>query len=419
MGQVGLNNLTFQEVAANGKSVQEMWLNGSQIYAAGDLWYGVRFTGSSTDGVRTGNMQMHKDLPVQSLFKGCRLTSDGTIKYFNATDWDHYEDGSEVTNSIEDGNDMVELPDAYYTVVVHGDYDWEIRMSTYAIPGYTKFNKQYVSAYEAYSDGTTLFSRKNQTPTVSKNRITFLAEARKNRNNHYAIYTYNAHKFITWCFVVEYATLNSQKAINNVLTAEGYHQGGLGDGITNGSKKENGANRWAFVPTGTTNSLGNSSGQVQYSYVNTDAEGTETQASQYANRYRGIENPFGHIWKNCCDIVVTGTDNKIYVTNNKENFGIDKSLYEDSGLTTLTTSNRWVKRITNNAAADLFCQEGGAGSTTYFCDNYWTNAVASDRTLLLGACAGDGSSAGLFGLYSRIDLGAALAYIGTRLVYIP
>ena len=43
MGQVGLNNLTFQEVAANGKSVQEMWLNGSQIYSAGDLWYGVRF----------------------------------------------------------------------------------------------------------------------------------------------------------------------------------------------------------------------------------------------------------------------------------------------------------------------------------------------------------------------------------------
>lgn len=74
-------------------------------------------------------MQMHKDLPLQSLFKGCRLTSDGTIKYFNATDWDHYEDGSEVTNGIEDGNDMVELPDAYYTVVVHGDYDWEIRMS--------------------------------------------------------------------------------------------------------------------------------------------------------------------------------------------------------------------------------------------------------------------------------------------------
>lgn len=86
---------------------------------------------------------MHKDLPVQSLFKGCRLTSDGTIKYFNATDWDHYEDGSEVTNGIEDGNDMVELPDAYYTVVVHGDYDWEIRMSLYPLEGYTNTTSKY------------------------------------------------------------------------------------------------------------------------------------------------------------------------------------------------------------------------------------------------------------------------------------
>lgn len=417
MGQVGLNNLTFQEVAANGKSVQEMWLNGSQIYSAGDLWYGVRFSSSSPDGVRTGNMTYHKTLPVQSQFRGCGMSNGSIVGYLKSDDWTKYENNTNVDFNAVDI--MVELPDAYYTVVVHGDYDWEIRMSTYAIPGYTKFNKQYVSAYEAYSDGTTLFSRKNQTPTVSKNRITFLAEARKNRNNHYAIYTYNAHKFITWCFVVEYATLNSQKAINNVLTAEGYHQGGLGNGVTTGTKKVNGKDVYSFVPCGSTDGLGNGSGEFTYNYTNTDAEGAETQANTKANRYRGIENPFGHIWKNCCDIVVTGTDNKIYVTNNKENFGIDKSLYEDSGLTTLTTSNQWVKRITNNAAADLFCQEGGAGSTTYFCDHYWTNAVASDRTLLLGANAGDGSLAGFFSLDSSYGLGFAYAFVGTRLVYIP
>lgn len=417
MGQVGLNNLTFQEVAANGKSVQEMWLNGSQIYSAGDLWYGVRFSSSSPDGVRTGNMAYHKTLPVQSQFRGCGMSNGSIVGYLKSDDWTKYENNTNVDFNAVDI--MVELPDAYYTVVEHGDYDWEIRISTYAIPGYTKFDKQYVSAYEAYSDGTTLFSRKGQTPTVNKNRDAFLKEARKNRNNHYAMYTYNIHKFITWCFVVEYATLNSQKAVNTALTEEGYHQGGLGNGITNGTKKENGADRQAFVPTGTTNSLGNSSGQVQYSYVNTDAEGTETQASQYANRYRGIENPFGHIWKNCCDIVVTGTDNKIYVTNNKENFGIDKSLYEDSGLTTLTTSGQWVKRITNNAAADLFCQESGASSTTYFCDHYWTNAIEADRTLLLGANASSGSAAGFFVLYSGGGLGNAGAAVGTRLVYIP
>lgn len=417
MGQVGLNNLTFQEVAANGKSVQEMWLNGSQIYSAGDLWYGVRFSSSSPDGVRTGNMAYHKTLPVQSQFRGCGMSNGSIVGYLKSDDWTKYENNTNVDFNAVDI--MVELPDAYYTVVVHGDYDWEIRMSTYAIPGYTKFNKQYVSAYEAYSDGTTLFSRKNQTPTVNKSRITFLAEARKNRNNHYAMYTYNVHKFITWCFVVEYATLNSQKAVNDILTAEGYHQGGLGKGITSGTKKVNGEDVCAFVPCGTTDSLFNGSGEVTYNYTNTDAEGAETQASTKANRYRGIENLFGHVWKNCCDIIVTGTDNKIYVTNNKENFGIDKSLYEDSGLTTITASVQWVKRITNNAAADLFCQEGGAGYNTYFCDCYWTEAVASDRTLLLGANANDGSGAGLFGLVSYYGLGPAGSYIGTRLVYIP
>lgn len=79
----------------------------------------------------------------------------------------------------------------------------------------------------------------------------------------------------------------------------------------------------------------------------------------------------------------------------------------------------WVKRITNNAAADLFCQEGGANYTTYFCDHYWTNAVEVDRTLLLGAYAGHGSAADFFYLHSYYGLGYALAGVGTRLVYIP
>lgn len=417
MGQVGLNNLTFQEVAVNGKSVQEMWLNGSQIYSAGDLWYGVRFSGSSPDGTRTGNMTYHKTLPVQSQFRGCGMSNGTIVGYLKADDWTKYENNQTVDFNAVDI--MVELPDAYYTVVEHGDYDWEIRMSPYAIKGYTKFNKQYVSAYEAYSEDSTLYSRKGQVPTVNTSRDTFLKQSRKNRSNNYAIYTYNIHKFITWCFVVEYATLNSQKAVNNVLTQEGYHQGGLGSGITNGTKKENGVNKYAFVPTGTTDSLGNSSGQVLYSYVNTDKEGAETQASQYAIRYRGIENPFGHVWKNCCDVIVTGTDNKIYITNNKDNFGVDISLFEDSGLTTFITTGQWVKRITNNAAADLFCQEGGANSNTYFCDHYWTNAATFDRTLLLGAGASDGSHAGLCYLHSDYGLGLADADVGTRLVYIP
>lgn len=362
-------------------------------------------------------MTYHKTLPVQSQFRGCGMSNGSIVGYLKSDDWTKYENNQAVDFNAVDI--MVELPDAYYTVVEHGDYDWEIRMSTYAIPGYTKFDKQYVSAYEAYSDGTTLFSRKGQTPTVSKNRITFLAEARKNRNNHYAMYTYNVHKFITWCFVVEYATLNSQKAVNDILTAEGYHQGGLGNGITSGTKKVNGKNVWGFVPCGTTDNLFNGSGEVTYNYTNTDAEGAETQASTKVNRYRGIENPFGHVQKGCCDVILYGTDNKVYITNNIENFGNDRSLFVDSGLTSYPTSGQLVKKINNNAAADLFCQEGGASSTTYFCDHYWTDAVNSDRTLLMGAHSDGSSSAGLFYLASNYGTDTIVGNAGTRLVYIP
>ncbi|UVX67550.1 MAG: hypothetical protein [Bacteriophage sp.] len=37
----------------------------------------------------------------------------------------------------------------------------------------------------------------------------------------------------------------------------------------------------------------------------------------------------------------------------------------------------------------------------------------------MGANAGDGSAAGFFYLGSSLDLGIALAGVGTRLVYIP
>lgn len=59
--------------------------------------------------------------------------------------------------------------------------------------------------------------------------------------------------------------------------------------------KVNGKNVWGFVPCGTTDNLFNGSGEVTYNYTNTDAEGAETQASTKVNRYRGIENPFGHV----------------------------------------------------------------------------------------------------------------------------
>ena len=73
------------------------------------------------------------------------------------------------------------------------------------------------------------------------------ARANNPESNNWNMYTYKAHKILTILYLVEYACSNSQKAFNAELTAEGYHQGGLGDGVTTGIVTNNGTNLYNFV----------------------------------------------------------------------------------------------------------------------------------------------------------------------------
>lgn len=397
------------DVALNSNSTIEMYLNGAQIYT-NTLWYGVKFTGSATTGTRTGNMLMHKNLPVQSNMKGCTITAQGVVKYLNPTDWTHYEDGTEIDSTL---NVMVEIPDHSIQFVAEGD-SVEIRMSPYRLPGFEPVKLQYVSAYEAYNDNSVLKSKKGVNPTVSTTRANFQAYARANGNVHWNMYTYEAHKAISWLFVVEYANRNCQAAYNSALTSEGYHQGGLGDGVTTGVITVSGANVYNYVPTGTTDSLGNNSGIVEYTTTTAD----ETQRTVNVPRYRGIENPFGHVWKNVIDVVVSGTDNSVYLTKDYTLFGDDKTQYQLQTFKETTTNGQYVTQLTNNTAGDLFPSSLGGSSSTYWCDYHWTNPVATDRTLLLGGGSAYGAYAGLFFLHSGTGLGGSSVAVGSRLTYL-
>ena len=414
-----------------------------------ELWYGVKFdlaNGSSPDGVRTGNMEMHKTLPIQSKMRGCTINNDdNTKRYLKADDWNKWEDGVTVTDG---GNGMapeimVEIPEHYRLLVATPDNTVEIRMSEYNLPGYTKVEKKYIGAYEgvintgSVDTQNTLRSIAVSTlklkPVVNKTRNQFQTFARgNNRTNNWNIYTYGAHRDLTWLFVVEYATLNSQKAFNANLTAEGYHQGGLGEGVTTGTVTVNGATTYSFVPNGTTKSLGNGTGIIEYTHTNTNAEGTST-GTKVVNvpRYRGIENPFGHVWKNVIDVVVAGTDNSVYICKDYTKFGtfeggtnptaeqLIAAGYELQDFKESTITSQYVKKLVNNNQADLFptVVGNGASATTYYCDYHWTNAVATPRTLLLGGRSGAGSTAGLFSLYSHYGLDLSRAAVGTRITF--
>lgn len=411
-----------------------------------ELWYGVKFdlaNSSSPDGVRTGNMEMHKTLPIQSKMRGCTISNTDNIKkYLKADDWTKWEDG---TTSSQDSSGVgveafVEIPEHYRLLIATPDNTVEIRMSEYNLPGYTKVEKKYIGAYEgsvnldSSSHNNLLRTQvRNAAPLVSKTRTELQTMARNNnRTNNWNIYTYDAHRDLTWLFVVEYATLNSQKAFNASLTAEGYHQGGLGEGVTTGTVKINGADAWSFVPCGTTNSLGNGTGIIEYTHTNTNAEGAST-GTKVVNvpRYRGIENPFGHVWKNVIDVVVAGTDNSVYICKDYTKFGtfeggtnptaeqLIAAGYELQDFKESTIPGRYVKKLVNNNQADLFSTVvgNGASTTTYYCDCRLTNAVATPRTLLIGGSSDSGSYAGLFYLNSSNGLDHSYATVGTRITF--
>nr|DAU20345.1 MAG TPA: hypothetical protein [Crassvirales sp.] len=62
---------------------------------------------------------------------------------------------------------------------------------------------------------------------------------------------------IVWSYVIEYADFDARKAYNNSLTTEGYHQGGLGNGVINGNDLANYNNNEKFAPNDYTLALGN------------------------------------------------------------------------------------------------------------------------------------------------------------------
>ena len=392
-------------------------------------YYGVSFPiePQSTLLTRTGYMPWHKELPIHSKMKSCTITSDGTVKYLNATDRTKYEDGTDRDMTL---NTMVEIPEFWYKCMRD---DTTVYLNLYPadphIPEAEHVEKFYISAYEASNVDNVLKSINNGsiTPVVNINRTTMQSRARANNSSttNWNMYTYRAHRILTVLYLVEYACTNSQKAFNAELTAEGYHQGGLGDGVTTGNIKVNGVDTWSCVPCGSTDEHGNFTGITPVTVTSTDAEGTATQKTYSVPTYRGIENPFGHVWKNCIDTLVhfnvQTNKNDVYINTDLSTFGSTNiSDYDYQCSTTITEGYK--KKLVYNAAFDILPpidEAFGGSTTTYWCDYNWTNNSTTDRLTLIGGCAGDGAEAGLLYVNSGEGLSSAYASVGTRLIYIP
>lgn len=406
--------------------------------------YGVEWdtASSSPDGVRVGNIQLHRELPIQSKMRRCLLDRDGGVKEYldNELSWG----GSYLDYAV-----MTEIPEHWYKLYFNGT-KFRMMLSEIPLPGYKHVDKFYISTYEArmYRTDNLLCSAAGASKLSDPNSINFrggdntaewddtyrsllgcpvtnltrdqFRQAARKRGSGWEMYTYGAHKTLFWLFAVEYATLNSQKPFNAQKDANGFAQGGLGPGPAQMTDWTNFNNANPLIPCGYTNEFGNGSGEK--AYVVKNASGG-THATLMVNRYRGIENPFGHIWKytDGANIQVTTGDNGLsilWTTADPSNFSDSSYVgYDKKG--NICRVNGYAKNTLLGEDGDIIATEIGGSSSTYWRDYYYTNTSTNSLRLVAVGGGSDGADAGFIRVNTSETPSGAYKHFGSRLCFFP
>lgn len=406
--------------------------------------YGVEWdtASSSPDGVRVGNIQLHRELPIQSKMRRCLLDRDGGVKEYldNELSWG----GSYLDYAV-----MTEIPEHWCKLYFNGT-KFRMMLSEVPLPGYKHVDKFYISTYEAriYRTDNLLCSAAGASKLSDPNSINFrggdntaewddtyrsllglpvtnltrdqFRQAARKRGKGWEMYTYGAHKTLFWLFAVEYATLNSQKSFNAQKDANGFAQGGLGLGPTQMTDWTNFNNANPLIPCGYTNEFGNGSGEK--AYVVKNASGG-THATLMANRYRGIENPFGHIWKytDGANIQVTTGDNGLsilWTTADPSNFSDSSYVgYDKKG--NICRVNGYAKNTSLGEDGDIIATEIGGSSSTYWCNYYYTNTSTNSLRLVAVGGGSDGADAGFIRVNTSETPSGVYKHFGSRLCFFP
>ena len=240
------------------------------------------------------------------------------------------------------------------------------------------------------------------------------------RNAGSEMLSYDQYKNIFyWLYVVEYANFNCQEAYNAELTDDGYHQGGLGNGVTNVSNWQAFNDYYPITPCGYGNDLGNGTGvKLITSPGLTPANGV------YMCRWRGFDNPFGDIWTNLDGIIIDADAdnhpnnmNYVYTCQDPEKYAdnLNGEGYEKVGEE--VHQDGYTKLFDLGDAAHIIPNVMGGNTTQYKCDYHWTGSKNTTlRTLIVGGGASDGAYAGLGYFDSEGAVSDSVDLVGFRSV---
>ena len=351
------------------------------------------------------------------LMRRCNLNDDGTVANYHG-DSGYTEDGS-------NGQVMVEIPKFYYKVVNETGYmRWwispENRVGYSVHPAFvrggTELDYIYPAAYEAtvYDDSASSYVGDGITYDYSNDIMASVAdlqpisgnsdnldilEARQlasNRGSGWAQHDYLTRSAWTMLAVVEFAHLNFQTQLSEGIT-------NLDNGSGNHSQN-----------TGHTSSLGNSSGEVVIGTLENGATGAD---ETYACSYRGIENPYGNIWKFCDGIYIK--DDGYYYENDPANWGSDETGYTHVAASPIT-SDGYIDSLNYLAEMDwiFFADSVGGSSSTYLCDYQFSHDSGETNIVRSGGIWLNGALSGLFCLGLDRGVGYSVRGIGSRLEYL-
>lgn len=415
-----------------------------------NLAYGVEWdtTVASPVLTRIGNSLLHKQLPIQSGLRGCVCKGSQIVYFLDANDWSKKADGTASVLDGTDGTVRVYVPEFWGKSEIDGNKR-RVRISTTDLDGWTHIPAMVIDAYNCTVD-TTIAATPKAVSVINTSAAfrggnnktdydtylttdvfrTDLGKPRTNitraqmrtyaRNAGSELLCYEYYKWIMyWLFVIEYATFNSQATYNAALTSDGYHQGGLGAGISNMSNQNKYNVSCPITPCGYGNSFGNFTGIKEIptlAYTGTDSA-NYTRPSMYIARYRGFENPFGDIWTNLEGIVlkrsVTNASSIVYTTTESANF--DDLLTNKLQAGTEIASDGYITKFDLGSNAEIIPSAVGGNESTYKCDYHWCNANSLEfRTLLVGGCAYSDALAGLGSFYSSDGVGISNTTVGFR-----
>ena len=382
------------------------------------------------------------------------MDSTGAVKYYlSATDSTKKADGTAANLTGADGQVMVEIPAHYRKCSLNSAQGYmDVEISLYPFEGAIPVPRYLVGAYEASldRDNNLLSSVMNKTAAfrggnnnaewdgtyrsllglpATNISLTNFRQYGRNRGTGWGCYDWNAHLAIYWLFVIEYATLNSQKAFTYTLTAEGFHQGGLGPGVSTFSNWSTYNSNNPIIPCGFTNRLGNNTGVVTFTLTPEQAEAYGSEHSEIVPSYRGIENPFGHIWKWADGVLSQGVNNqyhKIYVSRDPSQYASNiNDSYVDMGHEAI--ADGYCKAIIasypsypqeQRVYGDIFDRDVSGSSGTFFCDfRRYANVNNSIYAFLVGGVASRSLNDGLACLDGYSTPHTADATVGSRLCW--